>query len=427
MSSEEEFNTNKPEYFLIIIILVLFGLFISWAHLTQLDLVTRGVGRVIADGQNKNVQSPDRGVVERFLVEEGSIVSAGQIIASINPIEAEGVLDELQVRLNNFNLKILRLQTELNKETIEEFRAKTGRFPSILVEAEIALMQSRRDGLATQLGLLEQDKKRASKKLSSLKAEIDGQGVFKSLLNKEKKEILPLVDAGVLGTSERFRLEREDAEIEMQLEVLEEKLLQAQLEMDQIDESIVSVQIEFDTKIYAEQSQVIAERAELEVRLPTVRQKLQKTEIRSPISGVVNRVFYNSTGAVLASGDIIAEIVPTGESLLLEAFIDPKDIATVEPGQKAQISLTAYDPTKYGYLQGTLTKVSADTVYKEETQSSAYEVNVSIDTELYEADGSPVTIVPGMVAQVDVIRGQRSILEYFWQPIAKIKDTAFRE
>ena len=427
MSSEEEFNTNKPEYFLILIILVLFGLFISWAHLTQLDLVTRGVGRVIADGQNKNVQSPDRGVVERFLVEEGSIVSADQIIASINPIEAEGVLDELQVRLNNLNLKILRLQTELNKETIEEFRAKTGLFPSILVEAEIALMQSRRDGLATQLGLREQDKKRASKKLSSLKAEIDGQGVFKSLLNKEKKEILPLVDAGVLGTSERFRLEREDAEIEMQLEVLEEKLLQAQLEMDQIDESIVSVQIEFDTKIYAEQSQVIAERAELEVRLPTVRQKLQKTEIRSPISGVVNRVFYNSTGAVLASGDIIAEIVPTGESLLLEAFIDPKDIATVEPGQKAQISLTAYDPTKYGYLQGTLTKVSADTVYKEETQSSAYEVNVSIDTELYEADGSPVTIVPGMVAQVDVIRGQRSILEYFWQPIAKIKDTAFRE
>ena len=106
MSSEEEFNTNKPEYFLILIILVLFGLFISWAHLTQLDLVTRGVGRVIADGQNKNVQSPDRGVVERFLVEEGSIVSADQIIASINPIEAEGVLDELQVFGSPFKLYV---------------------------------------------------------------------------------------------------------------------------------------------------------------------------------------------------------------------------------------------------------------------------------------------------------------------------------
>ena len=127
------------------------------------------------------------------------------------------------------------------------------------------------------------------------------------------------------------------------------------------------------------------------------------------------------------SGEVIAEIVPTQGKLLVEAFIDPKDIATIEPGQPAKISLTAYDPSKYGYLLGTLTKVSADTVFREETKSSAYAVNLSIDTEIFESDTIPVSIVPGMIAQVDIIRGERTILEYFWQPVAKMKDTAFRE
>jgi adhesin transport system membrane fusion protein len=209
--------------------------------------------------------------------------------------------------------------------------------------------------------------------------------------------------------------------------VLSEKVAQTELEIEQTSSQIDAVQINYNTEIYQERSQVIGEIAELEVRLPAIRQRLKETEIRSPIDGIVNRVFFNSLGAVVSSGEIIAEIVPTQGKLLVEAFIDPKDIATIEPGQPAKISLTAYDPSKYGFLLGTLTKVSADTVFREETKLSAYAVNLSIDTEIYESDTIPVSIVPGMIAQVDIIRGERTILEYFWQPVAKMKDTAFRE
>ena len=184
---------------------------------------------------------------------------------------------------------------------------------------------------------------------------------------------------------------------------------------------------DYKTNIYQDRSGVIGEIAELEARLPAIRQRLEETEIRSPIDGIVNRVFYNNVGAVVGSGEIVAEIVPTDGDVLVEAFIDPKDIATVEPGQNVKISLTAYDPSKYGYLLGTLTKVAADTVFREETGTSDYAVNASIDTVIYEDDETPVTIFPGMVASVDIIRGNRSILEYFWQPVAKMKDTAFRE
>ena len=421
-------NTSSGrEYLLITLVTTIFAVFIVWANYTQLDLVTRGSGRVIADGQNKNVQSPERGTIATYVVEEGSSVTAGQIIATISPIEAEGVLEELEARLSNLRLKMIRLDAELNGNSIASVRGKANDYSDALLDAEIELMASRRESLNAELKNLKQDKQRKGKALLSLKAEIDGQRVLQTLLSKEMLEVLPLVDAGVLGSSERFRLEREEASIRTQLQVLSERVAQTELEIEQIDSQLGAVQINYNTEIYQERSQVTGEIAELEVRLPAIRQRLNETEIRSPIDGIVNRVFFNSVGAVVSSGEVVAEIVPTGGQLLIEAFVDPKDIATIEPGQAAKISLTAYDPSKYGFLLGTLTKVSADTVFREETKSSAYSVNVSIDTEIYESEDMPVSIVPGMIAQVDIIRGERTILEYFWQPIAKMKDTAFRE
>ena len=421
-------NTSSGrEYFLITLVTAIFAVFLVWANYTQLDLVTRGSGRVIADGQNKNVQSPERGTIATYVVEEGSSVNARQVIATINPIEAEGVLEELEARLSNLRLKMIRLDAELNGNSIASVRDKATDYSDALLNAEIELMASRRESLNAELTNLNQDKQRKGKALLSLEAEIDGQAVLQTLLNKEMLEVLPLVDAGVLGSSERFRLDREKASIRTQLQVLSEKVAQTELEIEQIDSQLDAVQINYNTEIYKERSQVTGEIAELEVRLPAIRQRVNETEIRSPIDGIVNRVFFNSVGAVVSSGEVVAEIVPTGGQLLIEAFVDPKDIATIEPGQAAKINLTAYDPSKYGFLIGTLTKVSADTVFREETKSSAYSVNVSIDTAIYESEGIPVSIVPGMIAQVDIIRGERTILEYFWQPIAKMKDTAFRE
>jgi len=197
--------------------------------------------------------------------------------------------------------------------------------------------------------------------------------------------------------------------------------------MKQITGQIDELHNEYRTEIYQERAGVIGQISELTVRLPVIKQLLNETDIRSPIDGVVNRVFFNTIGAVLRSGEVISEIVPTGKVLLIEAFTDPADIATVEPGQSAQISLTTYELCRYGYLQGRLIKVAADTVYREETRSAIFAVTASMDTQIYQDNGAPVKIVPGMIAQVDIIRGDRTILEYFWHPVAKIKDNAFRK
>ena len=427
MASDQNIGSAKTDYFMILTVSLLFIAFLVWANYTHLDLVTRGGGRVIAAGQNKNVQSPDRGTIKSYLVEEGSGVTAGQIIATINPIEAEGVLEEIEASLSNLKVRHVRLDAELENQSVSVVEELSDIYPKQLVDAEVELMVSRRAGLDSELKTLNQDREKTEKALLSIKAEMSGKRIMQSLLKEEMLEILPLVEAGALGSAERYRLEREDTSIKTELQVLIEQEAQTELETRQIASKIETVQQDFKTNIYQERAEVIGEISELQARLPAIRQRLKETEIRSPIDGIVNRVFFNTAGAVVGMGEIVAEIVPTGGSLFVEAFIDPKDIATVEPGQKVKISLTAYDAAKYGYLMGTLTKVAADTVFREDTKTSNYAVNASIDSEIYEDDQTPVMIVPGMVAQVDIIRGDRTILEYFWQPIAKIKDTAFRE
>ena len=427
MDPSQNDGSGSRDYFMIFTVTLIFGVFLVWANFTHLDLVTRGGGRVIAAGQNKNVQSPERGTIATYMVEEGSIVSVGQIIATINPIEAAGVLEELEARLANLNIRLVRLDAELQSKPVSVVMELSSSYSKVLVDAEVELMISRKASLVAELETLNQDRKKTIKAMMSLDAQISGRKVMQGLLVEEMKEVLPLVEAGALGSSERFRLERQDASISTELEVLTEEKAQTKVTIEQIASKTDTVQQDYKTNIYQERSEVIGEISELEARLPAIRQRLKETDIRSPIDGIVNRVFYNNVGAVVGGGEIVAEIVPTGGDLLVEAFIDPKDIATVEPGQKVKISLTAYDPSKYGYLLGTLTKVAADTVFREETRTSDYAVNASIDSVIYEDDDTPVTIFPGMVASVDIIRGNRSILEYFWQPVAKIKDTAFRE
>lgn len=420
-------SSGKTHYLMVLVVCSLFLVFLIWANYTHLDLVTKGSGRVVAQGQNKTVQAPELATISDFWVEEGSEVSANDIIATISPTEALGILEELQTRLSNLNVRLIRLDAELVGQTIDDVKNKLSSSDPLIVAAETDLMASRLAGLNSKLKSLDQELSKSKSELESLEAEKFGKLKILSFLLAEKEEIMPLVVMGALGSSERYRLEREEASITTELEMLDQKRASALLTTSQVETQIDSVRKDFRTDVFKERAEVISQIGELKARLPNVQERVAKTDIRSPIDGVINQVFFNTVGAVVSGGEVLAEIVPSGGELQVEAFIDPSDIATVEPGQSVRISLTAYEATKYGYILGTLTKVAADTIYREETRSNSYVVMASLDTELVEDNGKAVLVSPGMVAQVDIIRGDRSILEYFWQPIAKLKDSAFRE
>ena len=208
---------------------------------------------------------------------------------------------------------------------------------------------------------------------------------------------------------------------------MEAKLEQTKAGKLKLDAEIQALQSSYERDIFDDRAKSINELGEINARIPLLEEKLKQTEITSPSDGIVNSLAVSEKNSVIATGDLIAEIVPSTDTLVVEAYIDPKDIAKIEVGQASRISLTAYDAAKYGYITGELLKVSADAVFREEQKSYMFAIEVALLDDLYGSDGARVPLNPGMIAQVDIIRGNQSVLEYFWQPIAKLKDDAFRQ
>ena len=398
-----------------------------WAKETTLDLITRGEGRLIAEGQNKLVQAPEGGIVTDIFVTDGDSVETGQLLALINSTAAEGSLEEITAKKNSLLAKLARLDAELQSSTKKQLEQKLFDFSENVKESQLALFLANQSNLRSRLFSIESERDQLEKTLATIKEELSGAKELLSLLDEENKELSPLIKAGALGASEKFRLKRENAKLTSQIQVLEAKVLQTEAGYLKLEAEIKAVFSSYERDIFDERARYINELSEINARIPLLEQKLKQTEIRSPAVGIINSLPVSEKETVIKTGDIIAEIVPSTDKLIVEAFIDPKDIAKIEAGQEARVSLTAYDAAKYGYLTGSLLKVSVDAVYREEKQSYMYAIEVGIINNLLDSDGMYVPLNPGMIAQVDIIRGQQTVSEYFWQPIAKLKDDAFRQ
>lgn len=398
-----------------------------WAKETTLDLITRGEGRLIAEGQNKLVQSPEGGVVTDIFVSDGDKVQTGQLLALINSTEAEGSLEEINAKKNSLLAKLLRLNAELKKSTKKQLEEKLDNFSDNIKESQLALFLANRSNLSSRLFSFESDRDKLERTLETIKKELSGSKGLLNLITEESKELSPLIKAGALGASEKFRLKREETKLTSEIEVLEAKVLETEAGYLKLEAEIKALNSSYERDIFDERARYINELSEINARIPLLEQKLKQTEIRSPSDGIINSLPVSDKETVIKTGDIIAEIVPSGDDLIVEAFIDPKDIAKIEAGQDARVSLTAYDAAKYGYIAGSLLKVSADAVYREEKQSYMYSIEVKLINNLLDSENKIVPLNPGMIAQVDIIRGKQTVLEYFWQPIAKLKDDAFRQ
>ena len=398
-----------------------------WAEKTQLDLITRGEGRLIAEGQNKLVQSPEGGVITEIFVSEGDVVSNNQLLAVINSTAAEGSLEEIRAKKNNLQAKLVRLDAELTDDNKYQLGKDLEDFSANVRESQLALFVANRSNLRSLLFSIESERDQLGKSLNTIKEQLSGAKKLLVLVTEENKELSPLIAAGALGASEKFRLKRENAQLTSEIQVLEAKVVETEAGYLKLEAELKALKSGYERDIFEERAAYINELSEINTRIPLLEQKLKQTEIRSPSDGIINSLPVSDKETVIKTGDVIAEIVPSTDDLIVEAYVDPKDIAKIEVGQQARVSLTAYDAAKYGYLTGVLLKVSADAVYREEKQSYMYAIEVELIDNLVDSKGDIVPLNPGMIAQVDIIRGQQTVLEYFWQPIAKLKDDAFRQ
>lgn len=418
-------GTKGSSFLLLIIISFVVG-FLYWTSITELDVVVRGQGKTISAGKNQLVQSPEAGVISFTYVNEGEIIDAGAKLFEIDLVELKGQLEQVTERLVALSIKRSRLQAESKL---------TGEFE---VESEfrdyIDLITSERSLLISRLEQLQSAKLVLETRLDQRKAEIEEILIEQrsiqnnlNLLLKEIETVEPLVKASLAPETRLISLEREREDLQGRLDRIPSSI-------NRINSSITEIKLQLDaetksfhTNSLSELAQINLEIADLNARLPNIKQRLSRSDISSPITGIVNRITYQSKDAFIKPGDVLIEIVPINDDLIVEAQIDPKDIAKVAAQDQTKISLTAYDASKYGRIDGLVTNISADAITNKQTGQEYYAIDVKIIGELPIVDEQPILILPGMVATVEILSGRRTILEYFWQPLVKTADIALRE
>lgn len=418
---------NVINKFLVITISSLLLVFYFWADYTELDLVIKGEGRLIVEGKNQSLQITDTGVISQLFVSEGDKVAQNEILALVNPINAVGSLEEIKKRIAFHSASVQRIDAWINERPVAELKLFLDKFAPEVASAQLALFQAITQDVQLNQNNFKNRREQSEIDANIHKLELHAKTSIRKSVETEALEILPLVEKGVVGNSERYRIEREISNLEAQILSIKAQIEQNKMVQEQLAFEEKSFLQEYKSNMLNERLEHISEVDILSTNLPRLTEKLELTEIRSPIDGIINSIFIKSNKAVVKSGEVLLDIVPASDSFEIEAFIDPKDIAKVEVGQETRIALTAYDASKYGFITGYLINVSADAVFREDRNDFMFKVTALMNSELFDSEGKPVPLNAGMIAQIDIIRGKQTLLEYFWQPVAKIKDDAFRQ
>ncbi|QYK04885.1 HlyD family type I secretion periplasmic adaptor subunit [Shewanella zhangzhouensis] len=418
--------------------------FLIWAYFAELDQVTVGTGKVIPSSQIQVIQSLDGGVLQELFVREGNLVSKGEPLARIDDTRFRSDFAQQEEEVFSLQANVIRMRAELNSITVSDMasdwreqvrivkqdltfpEALNAQKPEMIVHQQ-AEYNGRLDNLENQLEILARQIQQRQQENEELTTKIATMTTSFQLISRELELTRPLAQKGIVPEVELLKLERTVNELQGELKAM--RLLRPKIKAT-LDEAILKRR----EAVFVFAADTRAQLNEMQTRLSRMSEaqvgaqdKVSKAVITSPVNGTVKTVHINTLGGVVQPGVNIMEIVPSEDQLLIEAKITPKDIAFLHVGLPAVVKVTAYDFTRYGGLEGTVEHISADTTQDEEG-NSFYLIRVrTAESSLVKDDGTEMPIIPGMLTSVDVITGQRSILEYILNPILRAKDTALRE
>ena len=428
LSREMEGRQGLTGSTIMLTIFALLGLLFYWASWAELDSVTRGEGRIISSVQNQLVQAAEGGVILRRFVSENSAVSAEDILFEIDPVDASSELNRLEQRLAALQIKEGRLRAEINAEDFFVSGDLNARSPMVAL-TEQSLFVARKTELAGQLAVLEQRLRQREQDLTSAETSVGTAERTANLLEKEIAVVEPLVRDNIAPATRLLELQRQLEQVVGERDIALVAIDQARSGLAEIEMEMENASSNYKLRAMDELNSVVAEQSELGESLPRLEERVSRTVIRSPVDGVVSRLNFRTPGGFVNTGDVILELVPTGEALIIEAKIMPKDISRISVDDEVRIRMSAYDSAKYGAVDGRVVRISPDAVVDDNNgNASHYLVDVSIEGSLtLEGSDEPVTFIPGMTATVDVLSGKRTVLEYLWQPMARVQELALRD
>jgi adhesin transport system membrane fusion protein len=299
-----------------------------------------------------------------------------------------------------------------------------------VVKTETLLYDSRRSALQNEIQLVSQQIDQKAQELAEAKINLGTARRSLDSLNQEIKIIEPLVKRGIEPEINLLQLRRTANEQLGKRDAAETSIVRLTAGLRELENRKQASTEKYRSDALADLTALTAQISELEQKLPALKDQVNRTELRAPVRGVVNRIHVTTVGGVAQTGTPLMEVVPIDDTLLVEAEVRPENIAFLRPGLPVLVKVTAYDFARYGGLDGTLVNIGADAVRSggdRKEGPSVYRVQVRTKDNALHADGKTLEIIPGMVAQIDIVTGKRTILHYLIDPVLRIRDNAFRD
>lgn len=422
--------TQKPprnwlSWVFILASFVFLTVFFIWADASEVEEVTRGQGRIVPSSSIQVVQSLEGGIVDTIHISEGERVKKGQLLLNIDDTLFSASLEEVNAQAAALQGKISRLEAELAGRSRINFLNDFELSHPNIVSSEKKLFTVRRSSLSNEMNTLRarrDQRKQEYEELLNTQTRLEGE----ILLAEEEQQINQRV-SDLIPEADKLELRKEISRLEGEVNVALTSQKRAQAAIREAESLINQARSTFREE---SQSQLTEARAELSVFTASTKSaddRVQRAGLKSPVDGIINALHVNTVGGVVRPGDSLVEIVPFGDTLQIEARIRPKDIAFLSPNQKARVTITAYDYSIYGGLQGYVERIGADSLTDEITGESYFPIDILADAANFKKDNETLPISPGMVASVDIITGKKTILQYLLKPVNKARYEGLRE
>jgi adhesin transport system membrane fusion protein len=395
---------------------------VGWASVARVDEVTRGEARVIPSRQLQVVQSLDGGIVSEIAVKEGQVVEVGQLLLRVEETRATAGMRESAATGIALRARTARLRALAEGKPFEPPKADN-EDDRRTVEEERRLYVSRLSELDAQLAVVRQQMAQRQQEQSEAQAKRTAASRGLELAQQELTQTKPLLATGAVSQIDILRLERDISKNRGDAEQASAQIARAQAAIGESQRKAQEAELTFRNEARRDLAEAMGKLNALTEGAVALADKVTKSQIRSPVRGRVQRLLANTVGGVVQPGKDIVEVVPLDDTLVLEARVQPRDIAFIHPGQPATVKFTAYDFSIYGGLDAKVENISPDTVV-DEKGNAFYLVRVRTAKAGF---NDRLPIIPGMTAEVDVLTGDKTVLSYLLKPVLKVRDGALRE
>jgi adhesin transport system membrane fusion protein len=396
-----------------------------WANYTSLDEVTVGEGKVIPSSQVQQIQNLEGGILKEINAQVGQVVDSGQILMTIENTEALSSLREQQAEFVNLQARAIRLEAE-SSGLQPMYDTQMSNDSPLVVQRELDLYQNRLDSLRTNQVSFQQQIEQKKQEIVELQAKLENLKKSYAFSKEELTLTRPAFEQGAVSRVELLQLERQVNQLKGDLDATQLAIPRANSALKEAQSKLQESEATFRADAREEMTNVRSKLDQLREASVSLEDKVSRTQVRSPVKGIVKQLQINTVGGVIKPGMNLMEIVPIEDSLLVEAKVRPENIGFIQPGFNAIVKLSAYDFAIFGGLPGIVENISADTILDEEG-NSFYLVRVKTNKNHLGTEASPLPIIPGMQATVDIITGKKTLLDYLLKPILKAKQNALRE